>query len=254
MLFSLRVDTAGNGAAARALHADRARHIQTRAQEQRAGDERLRATCALMARPASDIRLRIVMAARDCFLEDGVEGASLRAIARAAGTNLGMVYYYHPTKDELFFAVVEEIYGKLLQDLETVLAAAPQDTRALVFALYQRFASLSDDEHKVLRLILREAMSTDSARLVRLFDRFSRGHLPLLAKLIHAGVSKGEVRVDVPPLALAVMMLVAGLLPQLMRRRLTEAAAPIDALIPAPSEFGRLLASMLLVGIEPSER
>jgi AcrR family transcriptional regulator len=205
-----------------------------------------------MARPASDIRLRIVMAARDCFLVDGVQGASLRAIARAAGTNLGMVYYYHSTKDELFFAVVEEIYGKLLADLEVMLAAAPHETRMQVDALYQRFAALSDDEHKVLRLILREAMSTDSGRLARLFERFSRGHLPLFAKLIHAGVSQGEVRADVPPMVMAITTLVVGVMPQLMRRRFAEAELAVDDFLPASAELARLLAGVLLRGLAPS--
>ena len=62
-----------------------------------------------MARPRSDIQKRIVLAARTRFLADGVDGASLRHIARAARTSIGMVYYYFPTKDDLFLAVVEEL-------------------------------------------------------------------------------------------------------------------------------------------------
>jgi AcrR family transcriptional regulator len=38
-------------------------------------------------------------------LGDGVDGASLREIAREAGTNIGMVVYYFATKDDLFLAV-----------------------------------------------------------------------------------------------------------------------------------------------------
>ena len=59
-----------------------------------------------MARPKSDIEPRIIHAARRRFLEDGVDGASLRKIAREAGTNIGMIYYYFPTKDDLFLAYV----------------------------------------------------------------------------------------------------------------------------------------------------
>ena len=62
-----------------------------------------------MARPRSDIEPRIVHAARRRFLKEGVDGASLRTIARDAKTSIGMVYYYFPTKDDLFFAVVEEV-------------------------------------------------------------------------------------------------------------------------------------------------
>jgi len=208
-----------------------------------------------MARPASDIRERLVRAARDCFLVDGVEGASLRAIARKAGTNLGMVYYYHPTKDDLFLAVVEEVYGKLLADLEALLSRAAHDTRASIEALSERFATLSDDEAKVVRLILRDAMGTDSARLVKLFERFSRGHIAMLARAMQAGVARGEVRADLPPLVLVLSTFMATLMPQLIRRRLSETSIPVDALLPAPTALGDALARVLLEGIAaPSAR
>ena len=67
-----------------------------------------------MPRPPSDIAARIVEAARDRFLLQGVDGASLRSIAADAGTNIGMVYYYFKTKDDLFLAVIEEAYAQLL--------------------------------------------------------------------------------------------------------------------------------------------
>ncbi len=70
-----------------------------------------------MGRTRSDLGPRIIEAARGRFLREGVDGASLRAIAADAGTSIGMVYYYFPTKDDLFFAVVEETYQHVLEDL-----------------------------------------------------------------------------------------------------------------------------------------
>src|SRR6188768_1438147 len=107
-----------------------------------------------MARPKSDIQPRILEAARTRFLSDGVDGASLRRIASDAGTSIGMVYYYFATKDELFFAVVEELYVKLLADIEA--AIVPDiPVRERVERLYGRVARLSDDELLVMRLVLR---------------------------------------------------------------------------------------------------
>ena len=74
-----------------------------------------------MARPRSDIRPRLITAARERFLLDGVDGASLRNIARDANTNIGMLYYYFETKETLFFEVVEEHYAPLLADLRSIL-------------------------------------------------------------------------------------------------------------------------------------
>ena len=77
-----------------------------------------------MPRPKSDIDARIVAAARARFLLEGVDGASLRSIATDAGTNVGMIYYYFPTKDDLFLGVVEDIYAGLLDDLAQALDRA----------------------------------------------------------------------------------------------------------------------------------
>jgi AcrR family transcriptional regulator len=63
-----------------------------------------------MARPATDVRLRILAAARAAFEADGFDATSLRAIARGARTTIGMIYYYFPTKDALWDAVIDAVY------------------------------------------------------------------------------------------------------------------------------------------------
>lgn len=212
-----------------------------------------------MARPGSDVSERLVRAARDRFLEEGVDGASLRAIARDAGTSLGMVYYYFPAKDDLFFAVIEEVYAELVGKLENVLAA-DLSSEAKIHAMYQVLAALSDDDLKVVRLIVKEGLSS-SQRLSKIFERFSRGHVPLLLGMIFEGVQKGELRGDVPPIALVVSTLAVGLLPQLVARRLREAGVPAAGLFPPAPELATVLAEVALRGLsvvklsdgEPSE-
>src|SRR4051812_29128316 len=112
-----------------------------------------------MPRPRSDIEPRIVAAARERFLKEGVDGASLRAIASEAGTSIGMVYYYYPTKDDLFLAVIEQVYERVLADLERALAPQLPVPERLE-RLFQRLAQASDDEVKVVRLVLREALAS----------------------------------------------------------------------------------------------
>lgn len=206
-----------------------------------------------MARPASDISERIVTAARDRFLLEGVEGASLRAIARDAGTNLGMVYYYYKTKDELFLAVVEEVYGKLLEEMTQGVADPGLDTRSKIERLYARFAALSDDEVKVVRLMLREAIA-GGTRIGLIFERFSRGHFMIMGAMLQQGAARGEVRADLPTFALMMSTLFVGLVPQVVRRRLAEAKVPIDGLLPPPAELATVLSRILLEGLEPRAR
>ena len=110
-----------------------------------------------MARPRTDIQPRILHAARARFLAEGVEGASLRQIAKEARTSIGMVFYYYPTKDELFLAVVEEVYEKLLASLDQILSAKTPVRERLAQA-FARLGEASDEELDVLRLVVREAL------------------------------------------------------------------------------------------------
>jgi AcrR family transcriptional regulator len=200
-----------------------------------------------MARPRTDIAPRILHAARDRFLSDGVDGASLRAIAREAGTNLGMLYYYFPTKDDLFLAIVEEVYGALLADLTDALAPdAPVEER--IGRVYARIGAVSDEELTVVRLMVREAL-VSSPRLERLIERFQRGHLPLVLAALRDGVEQGRVDRRFPPPVLLLLTFAVGALPQLIRRRAGH-LGPFAAM-PDGEALSRLLLDALFHGIAP---
>jgi AcrR family transcriptional regulator len=197
-----------------------------------------------MARPKSDIEPRILSAARQRFLQDGVDGASLRGIASDAGTSIGMVYYYFPTKDDLFFGVVEELYQKLLKDIEVAIAA-DASVRERVERLYGRVARLSDDELLVLRLIVREAL-TSNTRFARLRERFQTGHVPLIAKLVADGYASGAFNRELHPMVAMLSVAGMGVVPQLIRRAL-EGQLPFPG-APAGEELSKLLVGVLFSG------
>lgn len=167
-----------------------------------------------MARPRSDLRERIIAKARAEFLEHGVDAGSLRAIARRARTTIGMVYYYFPTKDALFLAVVDETYDAMLARL----AIAIEPTRSFadrVERLYAFFGGLSQDERDVLRMIVREALCS-TERLQSLLARFQRGHLPMVIDLVRAGFAEGQVSPGLHPLLAMACLGGIGMLPQLV--------------------------------------
>ena len=200
-----------------------------------------------MARPQSDIRARVVEAARERFLLQGVDGASLRSIAEDAKTNIGMVYYYFKTKDDLFLAVVEDAYGDLLGDMAGALAPdVPAEQRLL--RVYERMAALDDREFKVVRLVLREALIS-SSRLTRLAQRFEQGHIPLVLTTLADGVQSGRFDARRDPAVLAIATAALAVLPQIVHRLVTAAALPVAELLPERNEAARALWQVLLFGI-----
>jgi AcrR family transcriptional regulator len=198
-----------------------------------------------MARPRSDIKPRILRAARRRFLHDGVDGASLRKIARDAGTSIGMVYYYFPTKDDLFFGVVEDVYVKLLSDMTQALSPdAPVEER--IRRLYARIGAVTDEEIATVRLVVREVL-VSSSRFSRLINRFQRGHIPLILATLADGVQGGSIDPTLPPALLFLCTLGVGAVPQLIRRAAGE-RLPLTGL-PSTERFAEQLVGVLFHGI-----
>jgi AcrR family transcriptional regulator len=198
-----------------------------------------------VARPRSDIQQRILHAARARFLAEGVDGASLRTIAKDAHTNVGMVFYYFPNKDDLFLAVVEEVYAKLLDDLGVALAAdAP--VRERLKRVFVRLGDASDDELEVVRLVVREVLLSHE-RFGRVFARMQRGHVAMLFATLAEGVRDGAIDADIPPPLLLLAALGLGALPQLVRRAAGD-RLPFS-MLPAPPALAESSVELLFRAI-----
>ena len=200
-----------------------------------------------MARPPSDLAARIVVAAGERFLREGVDGASLRNIARDAGTSVGMVYYYYPTKDDLFLAVVERVYAGLLADIEVALTPdAAVEVR--LRRLYARLGAMTDDEALVVRLVIREAL-VSSDRLARLIERMARGHLPLVLGLLAQGRAEGDIAADASLPVQAIATFALGVIPQVVRRIVPALPPGMD--LPEREELAAACLDVLLRGLRP---
>lgn len=85
-------------------------------------------------RGPSNVRDRLIDAARDQFLRSGYDGASIRSIAAEADVNHALVKYYFGGKDGLFKAVLELLVTPG-QAFDQVVAAHPENlARALLTA------------------------------------------------------------------------------------------------------------------------
>jgi len=199
-----------------------------------------------MARPRTDIQERVLRAARARFLAEGVDGASLRTIAADAGTNVGMVFYYFPTKDDLFLAVVEQVYAGLLDGLGEALSG-DGPVRARLERAFARLGMASDDELEVVRLVAREAL-VSSERFGKVLSRAQRGHIALLGAALSQGIERGEIDASVPLPLLLLATFGMGGLPQMIRRATAGRATPF-ALLPEPQQLARQSADLLFKAV-----
>src|SRR6201997_27408 len=66
-------------------------------------------------RDAERTQAAILAAAEEEFADKGLAGARVDAIAEQSGANKRMLYYYFGSKENLYLAVLEDVYGAMRQ-------------------------------------------------------------------------------------------------------------------------------------------
>jgi len=135
-----------------------------------------------------DTRQRILASARKEFADKGFAGARTEGIVRAAGVNPNLLYHYFGSKEQLFVAVMEDVYSDVRShhgDLELESLGPEEAIRRFTEATFDLFVS-SDD---VIRLFSTENIHhaehiKDSERIAHFYD-------PLLS-LLDRHLAKGR--------------------------------------------------------------
>jgi TetR/AcrR family transcriptional regulator len=135
---------------------------------------------------------RIVVAARKVFAQKGLTGARMDEIARVAGVNKALPYYYFRNKEELHRFVLETMIAQISSQMQSpkVLAMDPPDrVRALVNTTFDFV--LRNPAYP--RLIQREMMAARR----HLHWMVVAHHRPLhrsVVKTIREGIALGQFR------------------------------------------------------------
>jgi AcrR family transcriptional regulator len=89
-------------------------------------------------------RSLIIEAARRVFEAEGLEGASMRAIAKEAGYTSGAIYFYFPGKEAIYGAVLRELLERLVATVGKAVIPSERPAgrlRAAALAFFDFFAA-----------------------------------------------------------------------------------------------------------------
>ncbi|MEY3989616.1 MAG: hypothetical protein RI985_697 [Chloroflexota bacterium] len=89
-------------------------------------------------REKQELRQAMLDAARQLFLAKGYEGLSLRQVAEQIGYTPTTIYLYFEDKDDLLFAVVDQVYNQFTTDLQCAFDSTT-DPRARLRALAEAY-------------------------------------------------------------------------------------------------------------------
>jgi len=129
----------------------------------------------LQPRPSSDEgQRRILDAACTAFANQGFDGASLRQISAAAGVLHTAMLYHFRTKDLLWRAVMDDLFGdlqdRMVEAARSADAANPLDLARRQVATFIRFSA----ERPQLHRIMTNEARADSPRLDWLVETYTR--------------------------------------------------------------------------------
>ncbi|MGH7502154.1 MAG: TetR/AcrR family transcriptional regulator [Longimicrobiales bacterium] len=140
---------------------------------------------------AASTRGALIRAGTRLFAERGFDGASVRAITREAGANLGAITYHFGTKEAFYDAVIE---GVVAPFTKRVIAAAETGGSPLsrIEAVVRAYFGHLSEHPEIPRLLLQQVVASGlppGVALVRL-----RAVLEAIAAIVEAGQAEGTIR------------------------------------------------------------
>jgi TetR/AcrR family transcriptional regulator len=163
--------------------------------------------------------LRIVTAAREEFSRRGFDGARVDQIARRAGVNKQLLFYYFHSKRGLFGAVLARGAAELEQALAALPATGDRPLERIRATLAAQFDFLAN--HPDLVTLLTQAGRSDTRPFAPAIKR--------LVVLVAEGQGRGQVRDDVDPHLAAAQALVLMVAYLGLESLITASAPPLGA-------------------------
>ncbi len=187
---------------------------------------------------SNDRALRIVAAAREEFARRGFAGARVEQIARRAGVNKQLLFYYFHSKRGLFQAVLAQSAGELETALAELSSPAGGPLERLRLTLAAQFEFLARNPQMVA-LLGQGTRLGGGAAFAPAINR--------LVVLLAEGQGLGQVRDDVDPhlAAAQALILMVGYLS--MEAVIATSARPLGADEPSLRERWREAAVDLVV-------
>lgn len=141
-------------------------------------------------------RAAILQAAVREFSQEGVAGARTDAIARAAGVNKALLYYYFKDKETLYGAVLDQVFGGLRESIEEALSSDLPPREKLLAYVGAHFDYIAS--HPLFPRIAQGEMMRAGRGRAPQFERIVKQYfVPLfrrVAAVIEEGQAVGEFR------------------------------------------------------------
>lgn len=141
-------------------------------------------------------RAAILQAAAREFAEFGVAGARTDAIAREAGVNKALLYYYFKDKETLYGAVLDSAFAGLKAAVFQALdSGLPPGEKILAYAgAYFDFIASNQLYPRLMQREMMRAREGQSVHIEKLIKGYIQPVFVKVSEIIRQGIANGEFR------------------------------------------------------------
>lgn len=134
----------------------------------------------------------ILVGAKRLFGKHGLKKTTMEEIATAAGKGKSTLYYYFPSKKEIFEAVVEEEMKNVVKKLREAINSCTSSKDKLLAFIKAQFTSIRGN-HSFKLVVFEEAF--DSMKLLMyLKSRYEQIQIDMIKEVLLGGTQTGEFK------------------------------------------------------------
>lgn len=169
-----------------------------------------------------DVKERILLVARDLFIQNGYNSTSIRDIAAASETNVAMVNYYYHSKYNLFEIIFDEALDVLMKRVFTIVSSDKTFFDLVGQWIDSYYETLM--EYPQIPIFILNEINQNPERLTERVLRHKPFQIFLaLSERVEKEVRQGNIR-SIPPLDLILNVLSLCIFPFVFGRMATKVA------------------------------
>src|SRR5579871_3291706 len=141
-------------------------------------------------------RSAILKAAASEFAEHGIAGARTDAIAREAGVNKALLYYYFEDKETLYGAVLDDAFSGLKTTVFQVLDSAlpPREKILSYVGAYFDFIASNQIYPRLMQREMMRAREGESQHIDKIVKTYIQPIFARVSQVMEEGIAKGDFR------------------------------------------------------------
>lgn len=148
-------------------------------------------TIATTRRPTEARRRELIDDARRILATHGMDGLTIKALAKAAGITEGAIYRHFRSKNEILLGLIDEIEETLLEITERAKESSGSPLEALENLLKEHL-SAAERRRGVTFVVMAEVLRSDGT-LRRRMQAVLEGYLTMVDGLLEEAVRVGQV-------------------------------------------------------------